>query len=211
MSVIKRLPRLLILFTLLFITSQQLSYASGGFPDRPGRLIISGSASYFFANSKWDTLGVKHPFDNNGQYSSIGFTLFAEYGISRRFAAVASVPYVMNAYQDDKGKSTSSGLTDMETGIKYYLANIAYKYYFSLQATAITPLYNNQTLGYNEEGAELKLAFSGTGHLFGQAPILTWMTGYANILEQTAQYKTGLTPLTESRLISSMPTRYPQL
>jgi len=167
MSVIKRLPRLLILFTLLFITSQQLSYASGGFPDRPGRLIISGSASYFFANSGWDTLGVKHPFDNNGKYSSIGFTLFAEYGISRRFAAVASVPYVMNTYQDDKGKSTSSGLTDMETGIKYYLANIAYKYYFSLQATAITPLYNNQTLGYNEEGAELKLAFSGTGHLFG--------------------------------------------
>ena len=182
MNLIKRLQRLIILSSIFFIASQQLSYASGGFPDRPGRLIISASTSYFFANSGWDTLGVKRPFANNGRYSSIGFTLFAEYGISRRFAAVATVPYVINNYQQDGSPTqTSMGLTDMETGLKYYLANIAYKYYFSLQATAITPLYNNQTLGYNEEGAELKLAFSGTGHLFGAST-------YFNLDDGVRQY-----------------------
>jgi hypothetical protein len=46
------------------------------------------------------------------------------------------------------------------------LANIDFIYYFSLQGTAITPLYsNNASLGYGEEGGELKLAFSGSGHL----------------------------------------------
>jgi hypothetical protein len=62
--------------------------------------------------------------------------------------------------------TTSSGLTDLETGIRYYLANIGFVYYFSLQGTAITPLYtNNASLGYGEEGGELKLAVSGSGHL----------------------------------------------
>ena len=184
MNLNKLLPKLLLATFLLFIASRQLSYATGGFPDRPGRLIISASASYFFANSGWDTLGVKRPFANNGQYSSIGFTMFAEYGISRRFAAVVTVPYVINNYQQDGSPATKSmGLTDMETGLKYYLANIAHIYYFSLQATAITPLYTStdQSLGYKEEGAELKLAFSGTGHLFGGA-------SYFNLDDGVRQY-----------------------
>jgi hypothetical protein len=183
MDLNKRLPKLLLATFLLFIASRQLSYATGGFPDRPGRLVISASASYFFANSQWDSLGVKRPFPKNGQYTSYGFTLFAEYVISRRFAAVVTLPYVINNYHQDDYKNTSMGLTDMETGLKYYLANIAHIYYFSLQGTAITPLYTstNQSLGYNEEGAELKLAFSGTGHLFGGA-------SYFNLDDAVRQY-----------------------
>jgi hypothetical protein len=179
----KPLSRLLLLTLILFIASQKSSYASGGFPDRPGRLVISTSASYFFANSQWDSLGVKKPFAKNGQYTSYGFTLFTEYGISRRFAAVVTLPYVLNDYHQDDYKSTSNGLTDMEAGLKYYLANINYIYYFSLQATAIIPLYNStdQSLGYGEEGAELKLAFSGTGHLFGGA-------SYFNLDDGVRQY-----------------------
>jgi protein XagA len=159
----------ILLFTLIFfITGYNLSFADGGFPVRPGRLLISPSVGYFFANSQWDSTGAKKPFANNGKYSSIGITFYSEYGISRRFAAVVSLPYVINSYTQniDPKSTTSQGLTDLETGIRYYLANINFIYYFSIQGTAITPLYtNNNSLGYGEEGAELKLAFSGTARM----------------------------------------------
>jgi hypothetical protein len=159
----------ILLFTLIFfITAYNLSFADGGFPVRPGRLLISPSVGYFFANSQWDSTGAKKPFANNGKYSSIGITFYSEYGISRRFAAVVSLPYVINSYTQniDPKSTTSQGLTDLETGIRYYLANINFIYYFSIQGTAITPLYtNNNSLGYGEEGAELKLAFSGTARM----------------------------------------------
>jgi protein XagA len=168
MNLLKSFTRLLLVTVVLFIITQNSVYADGGFPVRPGRLLISPSVGYFFANSQWDSTGVKKAFPNGGKYSSIGITLYSEYGISRRFAAVASLPYVINNYTQniDPKSTTSSGLTDLETGIRYYLANINYVYYISLQGTAITPLYsNNASLGYGEEGAELKLAFSGSGHL----------------------------------------------
>ncbi|MDP9078424.1 MAG: hypothetical protein M3O71_13405 [Bacteroidota bacterium] len=183
MSLLKTFTRLLFSTLILFTATYSLSYADGGFPTRPGRLLIAPSVSYFFANSQWDSTGVKKSFPNNGRFSSVGVTLYAEYGISRKFAAVASVPFVYNMYsQNNTATANSSGLTDLETGIRYYLANIDFIYYFSIQGTAITPLYsNNQSLGYGQEGAELKLAFSGTGHLGG-------LSTYFNAADGVRQY-----------------------
>jgi hypothetical protein len=185
MGLLKTFTRILLVTTILFFTGQNLSFADGGFPVRPGRLLISPSVSYFFANSQWDTTGgPKKPFLNNGKYSSVGVTIYSEYGISRRFAAVVSIPYVYNSYtQNINPKSaTSSGLTDIETGLRYYLANINFLYYFSIQGTAITPTYvNNPALGYGEEGAELKLAVSGSLKLFGKS-------GYFNAADGVRQY-----------------------
>ncbi|WP_295793218.1 hypothetical protein [Mucilaginibacter sp.] len=183
MSLLKTFTRILFFTLILFITTESVSYADGGFPTRPGRLLIAPSVSYFFANSQWDSTGVKSRFPNNGKFSSVGVTLYAEYGISRKFAAVASIPFVYNMYdQTGLPQSTSSGLTDMETGLRYYLANIDFVYYFSIQGTAITPLYsNNNSLGYGQEGAELKLAFSGTGHLGG-------LSTYFNAADGVRQY-----------------------
>ena len=162
-------PLLKFVFAVVVITalSQHKSYA-GGFPIRPGRLVLSPSVTYFFADKEWDSTGVKKPFPNNGKFSSISYSLYAEYGISRRFSAVATIPFIMNSYKANGESFPSSGLTDMETGLKYYLANINYIYYFALQGTAITPLYNNTLLGYHEEGAELKLSFAGSGTLFNR-------------------------------------------
>jgi hypothetical protein len=153
---------------ILFIALQHKSYA-GGFPVRPGSFLISPSVSYFFANKGWDTLGVSKPFANKGQFTSLSYSLYSEYGISKRFAVVAVLPYATNNYRDSTGYNKSnSGLTDLEVGVKYYLANINYIYYFSIQGTFITPLYNNINLGYKETGAELKLSFAGSGHLWGK-------------------------------------------
>lgn len=146
---------------------QHKSYADG-FPVRPRTLILNPSVSYFFANREWDSVRVKKPFPLNGKFTAVTYSMSAEYGISRRWTFIALLPYVSNTFEQTGYKSSASGLTDLETGIRYYLANINYKYYIMVQATAITPLYTNPNLGYGESGAELKLTFAGSGHLFGR-------------------------------------------
>lgn len=180
MSLFKTLSRILLITLIFFTTTKNTVYADGGFPVRPGRLLISPSVSYFFANSQWDTLRVKKAFPDGGKFTSIGITLYTEYGISKRFAFVATLPYVINNYTQTVAptNTNTTGLTDLETGIRYYLANIHFTYYFSIQGTAITPLYShNPSLGYGEVGAELKLAFSGRGHLFGQSSFFNLSDG----------------------------------
>jgi len=173
MTLLKTHTKTLLITLTLFIGLQSRSYADGGFPVRPGRLLLAPSVSYFFANSAWDTTGTPAKrYPNNGKYSSVGVTFYGEYGISRNWAAVVSLPIVFNDFTQNVAptSTTSTGLTDLETGIRYYLANIDYIYYFSLQGTAITPMYhNNAALGYGEEGAELKLAVSGSGTMFDRS------------------------------------------
>src|ERR1700742_5073636 len=100
-------------FAVVIITAlaQNKSYA-GGFPVRPGRLILSPSVTYFFANKEWDSTGVKKSFPDNGKFTSVTYSLYAEYGISRRFSVVADAPFVMNTYTQDGKSTTFSGLTD---------------------------------------------------------------------------------------------------
>ena len=165
MTYTKCLLKFLFAVAIVTVIAQNKSYA-GAFPVRPGRLLLSPSATYFFANKEWDSVGVKKSFPGNGKFTSYSFSLYAEYGISRRFSAVALLPYVVNSYSQNGVNYPSSGLTDMEVGVKYYLANINYVYYFAIQGSGILPLYTNTGLGYAEDGAELKLSFAGSGQLF---------------------------------------------
>jgi len=171
MTFTRPLLKYLLVITIITIASQNSAHA-GGFPLRPGRLLIQPSVSYFFANKEWDSTGVKRPFPSNGKFNSTLISLYAEYGISRRFSVVGLLPYATNNFMQTGFSQSYSGLTDLETGIKYYLANINYVYYFSLQGTAITPMYKNvpgqPQLGYGEEGAELKLSFAGSGTVFSR-------------------------------------------
>ena len=113
MTLLKTFTKTLFFTLILFVATQNVSYADGGFPVRPGRLLIAPSVGYFFANSQWDANGVKQPFADNGKFQSAAVTLYAEYGISRKFAVVASVPFVMNKYTTSLPSSTtSSGLAD---------------------------------------------------------------------------------------------------
>ncbi len=166
-----------ILFSIAFCGR---SYA-GGFPTRPHSLLLSPSVSYFYANKGWDSLRKLTPYPNNGHFSSVTYSLYAEYGISKRFTFVALLPYANNTYEQTNYKNSASGLTDLETGIKWYVANIGYKYYFSIQGTLITPLYTNPSLGYGQTGGEIKLSFAGTGHLFG-------LNSYFNLDNAFRQY-----------------------
>jgi len=171
-----------LLIAALFFTMAQSKIYAGGFPVRPGSLSVSASVNYFFADKGWDASGKLTPFAQNGNYRSESVYLYAEYGISRRFTLVALLPYLTSSYQAGNFQSKNMGLTDQETGIKYYLANINYTYYFNVQATVITPLYtNNLNLGYGESGAEFKASFAGSGTIFGK-------DYYFNVDEAIRQY-----------------------
>lgn len=167
MNSTRYLLKFVIAVVIITAFAQNKSYA-GGLPIRPGRLILSPAITYFFANKEWDSTGVRKSFPNNGKFNSVTYSLYAEYGISRRFSVVGYIPYIMNSYKAGNQSFPSSGLTDGEVGLKYYLANINYIYYFALQGSAITPMYNGTKLGYHEEGAELKLSFAGSGTLFNR-------------------------------------------
>ncbi len=180
--------RSLLVAITFFIASHNSSYA-GGFPVRPHSLLLSPSVTYFYANKGWDSLRHLKPFPNNGQFSSVNFQLYGEYGLSRRFTLVAMLPYVSNTYQETNYKSTATGLTDLEAGIRYYIANINYIYYFMVQGTVITPLYNNPALGYGQSGAELKFSFAGSGHLFGNNCYFTLENGFRQYFGSTGPFQ----------------------
>lgn len=165
------MPKLkyLLLTAVFFITIQSKSFG-GAFPVRPGSWLLSPSVNYFFANKGWDSLRRLSPFANGGQFKSINYSLYTEYGLSRRFTLVGQLPFVQNNYHDNTGyDSQNNGFTDLELGLRYYAFNINYIYYFSVQATYVQPLYtDNINFGYGQRGAELKASFGGSGHVFGK-------------------------------------------
>ena len=134
MIFIKTLSKFIVLAALLIIASLKIACADG-FPLRPGRLIVSPSVSYFFANSKWDSVGNKQAFPKNGQFSSISYSLYVEYGISRRFTLIASLPYLINKYQQSDYSSTNSGASDLETGLRKAIEYCKYRLSVLLQYT----------------------------------------------------------------------------
>ncbi|RYZ96363.1 MAG: hypothetical protein EOP47_24030 [Sphingobacteriaceae bacterium] len=162
-----KINRIIILFILIAFGSTLKSYA-GGWPMRPGRLLLAPSVNYFFASKSWDADGNLKSFNDNGKFTSFSSYLYTEYGINREFTFVASVPFLSNSFKSDNYNNTASGLGDVEAGLRYYFANIDYRYYFSIQGSGIAPLYTDTDLGYKKYGAEIKLAFSGSGNVFGK-------------------------------------------
>jgi len=155
-----------ILFVTLLFSLFLSSRAYCGWPTRPGRLIFSPSVSYFTSSKDWDSVSRRRVKPNNGKFTSTILNLYAEYGIVRKLTAVASLPYVSYKLSDSVNAPISkSGLGDAELGLRYYLANINYKYYFTLQGTAVIPLYKTLGLGYAQPGGELRLGFSGAGKI----------------------------------------------
>ena len=129
----KSLMNILLGSLLLLYSSTVLA---GGFPVRPRSVTMTASVNYFFANKGWDTLRILKPFSNNGHYNSTTYSINTEYGISRRFTLVGTLPYTFNSYRDTTGYSqTNQGPADFEIGLRYYAANINYIYYFSIQGS----------------------------------------------------------------------------
>lgn len=148
-----------------------------GWPTRPGRLIFSPSFSYFTSNQDWDSVGHVSAKANNGQFTSSSVNLFAEYGISRRIAFNITVPYISYKLSNDAAKYSKAGFGDAEASLKFYVANIGYRYYFTVQTTGIIPLYSTADLGYGQPGTELRLGLSGAGKIGSKFYSLSFENG----------------------------------
>ncbi|RYZ99482.1 MAG: hypothetical protein EOP47_16635 [Sphingobacteriaceae bacterium] len=143
------------------------SYA-GGWPTRKGKLLISPSLNYFFANKYWDSNGKVTSYEKDGSFTSAGLYMYSEYGLSKRVTLVGTGSFISNKYKQDDFENTSTGFSDVEIGARYYLGNIKYKYYFAIQGLAVLPAYKNTAtryLGYEAAGADVRLIGSCSGKL----------------------------------------------
>jgi hypothetical protein len=160
--------KIALLFIGLLLLANSAVYASGK-PVGKKRLFLIPAAAYFFNSTYWDPNGVSRLYDNNRHFGSVILSLNSEYGFSRRVSLVASVPYVINHISQTGSSTSISGFGDAEIGARYYFANINYNTYFSVQASAVVPLYKNapdKSIGYEALGGDLKFIAAGDFNLF---------------------------------------------
>ncbi len=161
---------LIISIAAVFVLNSTIVTA-GGRPVGKRRLFISTGISYF-TNSKFsDQNSQTQTYANNGRNLSLSGSLSAEYGFSRRVSLMASIPFVSNTVKSDLSSNTVNTLGDGQVGVRYYIANISYRTYFSVQTNLIFPLYVNTDAvnrGYGKLGGSVTLAGSGDFKMFGR-------------------------------------------
>ena len=153
---------MLVLCAIMLVVNQ--TALASGKPVGKKRLFLIPAAAYFFNSTYWDPNGIRKTYDNNQRFGSFILSLSSEYGFSRRVSLVATIPLVINTVSGNGTTSSNSGLGDAELGVRFYVANIDYNVYFSVQGSAIIPLYTNtplKSIGYDLLGAEVKLAAAG--------------------------------------------------
>lgn len=153
----------MLVFLMLSLTAYNPAFA-GGKPVGKHRLFLIPAAAYFFNSTYWDPNGVHKTYDNNLRFGSTILSINSEYGFSRRLSLVGSIPFIVNHISQPGSSLSTSGLGDAELGARYYFANINYNVYFSVQGSAVIPLYTNsdtRSLGYGSLGADVRLIGAG--------------------------------------------------
>ena len=164
---------------------------AGALPVRKGKLRLAVSSTYFIAYSYWDKNGKLISFPLNGHFSALGLVALAEYGLSKRWTAVAQLPYNYVQQSFTNGKISASGFGDAEAGLRYYLANINFKYFFAVQGSVVAPLYNTPLLGYRSLGDDFKLSAFETGNMGSHSYYTTAEVGVTQYFDKIGplQYK----------------------
>jgi len=178
-----------IAFFLVLLFTIQARVFAGALPVRKGKLRVSVSASYFVAYSYWDKNSKLIHFPANGHFSAYGLSVLAEYGLTRRLTLVAQLPYTYISNVQQSYKVSTSGLGDGEVGLRYYLANIDYRYYFAVQGSAIVPLYSNRNLGYDVFGDEFKLLGFESGKIGTHTYYIAAEAGIAQYFDHTGPFQ----------------------
>jgi hypothetical protein len=148
----------LLLMILVLAGGSKIAFA-GGKPVGKKRLFLIPAASYFFNSTYWDKDGNYRTYNDNLKFGSKILSLSSEYGFSRKVSFVGSVPFIINSITSNSSNASVAGLGDAELGVRYYVANINYNVYFSIQGNVVVPLYTNtatKNLGYDKLGGEIK-------------------------------------------------------
>jgi hypothetical protein len=149
------------LMVLFFAPNQVIA---GGKPVGKHRLFLIPAAAYFFNSTYWDPNGVHKSYANNLHFGSTILSISSEYGFSRRLSLMATIPFISNRISQPGYSVGVSGFGDAEIGARYYLANINYNVYFSVQGSAVIPLYSTndgKSLGYGTLGVDLRAIGAG--------------------------------------------------
>lgn len=166
---------------------------AGGKPVGKKRLFLIPAAAYFFNSTYWDKNGLYHQYDNGLRFGSAILSINSEYGFSRKVSLMAALPYVINqVYQPGAATSSVNGLGDAEIGIRYYVFNIDYNFYFSVQGTLVVPMYKNTTeksLGYQQLGTEVRLLGAGDFKFLSQKFYFEAATGSRQYMGRLAPFQ----------------------
>jgi len=214
---------LLLTFLVIILLFSTRQVQAGGRPVGKHRLFVIATSSYFFNDQYWDENGQTKSYDNNGKYSTFSLSLSAEYGFSRRVSLLVSLPYTINFFKNTVNSTTVGSLGDASVGMSYYIANIAYRTYFSVQTNFLFPVYHNTDSlnhGYGDVGAnvqflasgdfkigEKQFAFSGTvgaSQYFG--PLAPLQLSFSGTLGFTVSKKNQVS-LTETTASSYSPSK----
>jgi len=155
--------RAILVFLVVSILAGNNVFA-GGKPVGKHRLFLIPAAAYFFNSTYWDRNGVYRNYNNDLHFGSKILSINSEYGFSRRLSLVGSIPFIVNTASQSGITSSVAGLGDAELGARYYLANINYNVYFSVQGSLVVPLYSAdpaKRLGYDKIGGDIRAIGAG--------------------------------------------------
>ncbi|MEO6521140.1 MAG: hypothetical protein ABIN91_05655 [Mucilaginibacter sp.] len=189
-NIFTRAALFLVFFTTLLSANNEV-YA-GGKPVGKKRLFLIPAAAYFFNSSYWDRSGVYRSYNNDLHFGSKILSINSEYGFSRRVSLMASIPFISNSISQSGYSASVSGFGDAELGIRYYLANINYNVYFSVQGNIVVPLYSNEvgkSLGYGSLGTDVKLIGAGDFSIASQKFYWEINTGVRQFLDDSGPFQ----------------------
>lgn len=153
----------LFVFLMVSFIAGNTAFGSGK-PVGKKRLFIIPAAAYFFNSTYWDRNGSYRSYNNDLHFGSKIFSINSEYGFSRRVSLMGSIPFIINSVSQPGITSTVMGFGDAELGVRYYLANINYNVYFSVQGGLVVPLYSSdpaKRLGYDKIGVDARAIGAG--------------------------------------------------
>ncbi|RKR82199.1 hypothetical protein BDD43_2370 [Mucilaginibacter gracilis] len=177
-------------FVALLITGGQV--LASGKPVGKKRLFIIPAAAYFFNSTYWDRNGDYKKYDNNTHFGSTILSVNVEYGFSRRLSLLATMPFVINKISQAGYSTSVSGFGDAELGARYYVANINYNVYFSVQGNLVVPLYSSadgKSLGYGKLGTDIRAIGAGDISILSQKFYWEINTGFRQYLGDSGPFQ----------------------
>lgn len=154
---------------LLVIISSASERAFAGWPIGKYRTIVVPSFNYYKSKDVYDANGKRQKVAGSSGFTSYAYGIYFAHGLTRRLDLIVNVlaPDQRSDFTTAAGTTyqQSFGFGDLQAGLSYALINFDYKAYFSVQVSAIAPLYRNDDLaldlGYGAFGSEVKFMYTG--------------------------------------------------
>lgn len=117
----KKSKRLYLFFAVGLVLLSAGSVFAGAWTQEKGKSYHRAAVNYYFAEEDYDTRGESQPMANNGKFTDFNLNYYMEYGIVNELTIMASVYYKKLNKEDDYYEYESSGVGDMDLGVRFRL------------------------------------------------------------------------------------------